>query len=169
MRTLRTVLLTALAVVLCLSACRQKDKIIPRATMTDIYAELFLADQWLADQGGDLYMAMDTMRFYEPIFNKYGYTTLDFRNSANYYLQDARRFARILQRASIQLEERAKHLERISEDMEKSQNEIERLKYSAHMPPDLSEVPQKAFYERIPGVYICLVQDEWGAWVPSRE
>ena len=164
MRTLRTAVAAALALILCLSACRQKDKIIPRATMTDIYADLFLADQWLLEQGTETFRMTDTMRFYEPIFRKYGYTTLDFRNSANYYLQDARRFARILQRASSQLEERAKELERLSEDIETSRNEILRLMQAAPKPMLFYD---EAFFERATFFQVKMVQDEWGAWMPE--
>ena len=163
MRTLRTVVAAALALILCLSACRQKDKIIPRATMTDIYAELFLADQWLMGQR-ELFMEVDTMRFYEPIFNKYGYTTLDFRNSANYYLQDARRFARILQRASVQLEEKAKHLERLSDSMEALQNEITRLMQAAPKPTVFYD---ETFFERATPFHVKMERDEWGVWMPE--
>ena len=164
MRTLRTAVAAALALILCLSACRQKDKIIPRATMTDIYAELFLADQWLIDQGIETSRMVDTMRFYEPIFRKYGYTTLDFRNSANYYLQDARRFARILQRASVQLEERAKQLERLSEDIETSRNEILRLMQAAPKPMVFYD---ETFFERASGFQVKMERDEWGVWMPE--
>ena len=128
---LSVVLLLALC---CLSSCGKKDKVIPRSTMADIYADLFISDQWLREQHVE-FMKADTCRFYEPIFNKYGYTTLDFRNSANHYLQDPRRFSRILQRASARLDERAKYLDRLSLDIESIQGEIARLQEAAVMPP----------------------------------
>lgn len=165
MKTFRTAVAVALTVVLCLSACKGKDKIIPRSTMADIYAELFLSDHWL-EQHQDLYVAADTMLFYEPVFRKYGYTTLDFRNSANYYLQDPRRFARIVQRASSLLEERAKQLESLSNDIEAIRNKIDRLRYSAHFPPVFYD---SVFFARSAGYRVKMVQDEWGAWMPEFE
>lgn len=146
----------------CLSACGRKDKVIPRDTMVDIYADLFVADQWLKEQGAD-FMAADTVRFYEPIFQKYGYTTLDFRNSANYYLQDSRRFARILQRVSSRLEDHAKYLDRLSSDISSIQSEIDRLKRSATLPAVFYD---SAFFARSAGFEIELQADERGAWMP---
>lgn len=165
MKPFRPAVAAVLAVLLCLSACSRKDKIIPRSTMADIYAELFLSDQWLRDKP-ELFVAADTVRFYEPIFRKYGYTTLDFRNSANYYLQDSRRFARIVQRASAQLEEHAKYLERLSNDVEASRERIDRLRFSAHFPPVFYD---PVFFDRAAGYQIKMVQDEWGAWMPEQD
>ena len=163
MKAIRTAVAVLLAALLCLSACGRKDKVIPRDTMADIYADLFISDQWLKEQGGPAFMDSDTMRFYEPIFRKYGYTTLDFRNSANYYLRDSRRFARILQRASVKLEEHAKYLERLSSDIEAKQREIRRLMDAAPQPQAFYD---SAFFARAAGFRIDLKQDEMGAWMP---
>ena len=164
MGTVRTVFLALLLALACLPGCGRKDKIIPREKMVDIYADMFLADQWIRDQGSLTYQ-VDTMRFYEPLFRKYGYTTLDFRNSANYYLQDPRRFARILQRASSKLEDHAKYLERLSTDIETIQNEIRSLMESASIPPLFYD---SAFFARSgsAGYRIEMEPDEWGAWMP---
>ena len=162
MRPFRLSILALLLGLVCLSACNRKDKIIPRDTMVDIYADLFIADQWIKEQGA-AFMAADTVRFYEPIFRKYGYTTLDFRNSANYYLQDSRRFARILQRASSQLSDHAKYLDRLSADILTIQSEIARLMHSASVP---SVFYDSAFFARSARFPIDMEQDEWGAWMP---
>ncbi|MBR1576744.1 MAG: DUF4296 domain-containing protein [Bacteroidales bacterium] len=162
MKPIRSAILATLLGLICLSACQRKDKIIPRATMADIYADLFIADQWLRDQPDDFVVA-DTVRFYEPVFRKYGYTTLDFRNSANYYLQDPKRFARILQRTSAKLGERATYLEHLSADIESVRSEVERLKRSASVPAvfyDTSFFRKSALYK------MDLQLDERGAWMP---
>ena len=164
MKTIRLSVAVLLAVLLCLSACGRKDKVIPRSTMADIYADLFISDQWLRDQSAE-FMIADTTRFYEPIFRKYGYTTLDFRNSANYYLQDSRRFARILQKASSKLENHAKYLERLSTDIATIQHEISGLMSSAHVPAAFYD---SAFFARAAGYRIQMEQDEWGAWMPEQ-
>ncbi len=163
MKPIRTAFAVLLAALLCLSACVRKDKVIPRDTMADIYADLFISDQWLRDQAGTAFMDADTTRFYEPIFRKYGYTTLDFRNSANHYLQDSRRFARILQRASVKLEEHAKYLERLSSDIETVRAEIRRLMDATPVPMAFND---SAFFARAAGFTIDLRQDERGAWMP---
>ena len=154
------VLLLALC---CLFSCGKKDKLIPRSTISDIYAELFISDQWLREQPAEFRIA-DTCRFYEPIFNKYGYTTLDFRNSANYYLQDPRRFSRILQRASVQLEERAKYLERLSSDIESIREEITRLREAAVTPPVFYD---SAFFAASAWSRPELEMNERGAYMPA--
>ena len=164
MKAIRTAVAVLLAALLCLSACGRKDKVIPRDTMVDIYADLFISDQWLREQGGPAFMDSDTMRFYEPIFRKYGYTTLDFRNSANYYLRDSRRFARILQRTSVKLEEHAKYLERLSSDIEAKRWEIRRLMDAAPVPPVFYD---SVFFARAAGFRIDLRRDEMGAWMPA--
>lgn len=162
MRAIRLSILALLLGLACLSSCNRKDKIIPRDTMVDIYADLFIADQWIKEQGAG-FMSADTVRFYEPIFRKYGYTTLDFRNSANYYLRDSRRFARILQRASSKLGDHAKYLDRLSSDIESIQAEIRRLMHSASVP---SVFYDSAFFARSARYPIDMEADEWGAWMP---
>ena len=157
-----SVILALLSGLVCLSACQRKDKIIPRSTMVDIYADLFIADQWLKSQHED-FIAADTLRFYEPIFRKYGYTTLDFRNSANYYLQDPKRFARILQRTSAKLGEHAAYLERLSSDIESVRKEVDRLKVSAVIPAVFYDT---AFFRKSAIYAMDMQLDERGAWMP---
>ena len=164
MRTIRPAVAVLLAALLCLCACSRRERVIPRDTMADIYADLFISDQWLKTQQNSVFIDADTVRFYEPIFRKYGYTTLDFRNSANYYLQDSRRFARILQRASIKLEEHAKYLERLSSDLTAARKEIRRLMDAAPAPAVFYD---STFFARSAGFHIELEQDERGAWMPS--
>lgn len=164
MKPFRLSILALLVTLTCLPGCGRKDRIIPRDKMVDIYAEMFLADQWINEQGA-LFQEADTMRFYEPLFRKYGYTTLDFRNSANHYLQDPRRFARILQRASSKLENHAKYLERLSTDIEMVRNEIRHLMESASIPPLFYD---SVFFARsgAAGYRIQMEEDGQGAWMP---
>ena len=164
MNPFRLSILALLVTLTCLPGCGRKDKIIPRDKMVDIYADMFLADQWIKEQGA-AFQEADTMRFYEPLFRKYGYTTLDFRNSANHYLQDPRRFARILQRASSKLEDHARYLERLSTDIETVRNEIRRLMESAPVPPLFYD---SAFFARSgsAGYRVQMEADGQGAWMP---
>ena len=162
MKPLRLSLLALSLAWLCLSGCNRKDKVIPRAVMADIYADLFVADQWLREQG-PAFQEADTMRFYEPVFRKYGYTTLDFRNSANYYLKDPRRFARILQQASSQLEDHAKYLEQLSTDIASVQQEIRRLMRSATIPASFYDT---SFFRMAVCYDLDMRLDERGAWMP---
>ena len=162
MKAFRSVILVLLVALTLLPGCGRKERIIPRDKMVDIYADLFLADQWLRDQG-TAYVDADTMRFYEPVFRRYGYTTLDFRNSCNHYLKDSRRFARILQRASAKLSDHAKYLDRLSTDIQTVEAEIRRLMNSATVPPVLYD---SAFFARSAGSEPDMRLDDRGAWMP---
>ena len=77
--------------------------------MSRIYAEMFLADQQIM-QNGRLQRMADTSRVYEAIFDKYGYTLEDYRASQEKYLLDARRYAKMLKKSVDILEKENKVL-----------------------------------------------------------
>lgn len=115
-----------------------RHKVIPKKEMVDIYAEMFLADQWMQETRQRGRMA-DTTLFYEPIFNRRGYTTYDFRRSVNYYLKDPERYARMLKKTSSKLGARADELKKALEGLEgykKQKREYER-----------AYVPLQTYYE----------------------
>ncbi len=102
-------------------SCGSGGGVIPVRKMERIYREMLLADQWLADNP-DREDAADTTWFYEPIFEKYGFTISDYRKSVDYYLNDPKRYAEMLGRvekglrndltavnAKISLENRLRH------------------------------------------------------------
>ena len=91
--------LTALLAAFCLCACDKDGKVIPRKKFARIYAEMFLSDAWLTTAPSEARMQADTTAFYEPVFEKYGYTVEDYLASVSYYLQDPDRFSRILKRS----------------------------------------------------------------------
>ncbi len=100
MRWILRIALPVIAVVL--SACAREAKVIPVRKMERIYREMFLADQWLADNP-DKRVAADTTWFYEPIFSKYGFTLKDYQKSVDHYLNDPKRYAEMLGRVSDRL------------------------------------------------------------------
>lgn len=77
------------------SCSKEEARVIPRSKLTKIYAEMLVADQWI-QTSSDKRMAADTMLVYEPILEKYGYTSADYRYTLNEYLNDPERFSRIL-------------------------------------------------------------------------
>lgn len=91
MRRLPAYLLVILALV---SSCG-KGKRISENTFAEIFADMFLADQWISSNR--LSRTADTSLVYEPIFEKYGYTSEDYRNSLEYYMDDATTFAEVLE------------------------------------------------------------------------
>lgn len=90
----------ALALLILLAAsCGRKGRVIPSGTMSSIYAEMFLADQWLQDHTASRRTA-DTSDFYASIFRSHGYSFKDFDRSVNHYLERPEKYSRILERSS---------------------------------------------------------------------
>ena len=107
-RFLHIVLVLLLAV-----ACRG-PRVIPKDTMTDIYTDMFLADQMVRD--ADIPRAqMDTMLLYEAVFEKYGYDTEDYLYSLRFYLKDPERFGKVFENVAKRLEGEVDALKKIVE------------------------------------------------------
>lgn len=107
-----------LAVVLLLISCGgKKDKVIPRAKLAEIYAEMLLVDQWISSNPGNRHVA-DTSLVYEPILKKYGYTSADYRNSVDVYMNDPERYSRILRTTVGIMDDRLKDLRKRKEEIE---------------------------------------------------
>ena len=104
-------------VLVAVAAC-QGPRIIPRNTLTDIYEEMFLADQLVRERNLPQ-PQMDTLLVYEAVFNKYGYNTDDYLNSVRHYLKDPERFAKIFEEVDRRLEGKVKELDRLIEYRQK--------------------------------------------------
>lgn len=126
MRTLRHTL-PLLAVLVLLCACSGRPRIIPRGVMTNIYADMFLADQWLEDNGAERSRA-DTMLFYDPIFKHYGYTFEDYDASIQHYLKDPEKFSKIFRDASLKLKDGKEAFHQQSERLRKIREFNESIK-----------------------------------------
>lgn len=106
--------IAVLAVLICgiITSCAKDDtRVIPRKKMARIYAEMLVTDQWITSTPG-LRMVADTSLVYEPILEKYGYDSDDYRKSIDVYMDDPERFARILRTAGEILQERIDELEK---------------------------------------------------------
>jgi len=99
MRKVLRIVFPIVIVTIVLGACARGARVIPVRKMERIYREMFLADQWLADNP-DRSTAADTTWFYEPIFEKYGFTLKDYQKSVDYYLNDPKRYAEMIGRVS---------------------------------------------------------------------
>ena len=75
-----------------------KSRVIPPDTLSDIYADMFLADQWLRDNG-QYKKEADTSDFYASAFEKYGYTFEDFDRSVQRYLTKPKKYTEILEKS----------------------------------------------------------------------
>ena len=99
MRRFFRYILLALAssmLLLSLQSCK-KEGIIEEDTMAQIYAEMLLTDQWINSTPGMRIIA-DTSLVYEPILKKYGHTSVDYRRSVDYYLNDPDTYADIMKK-----------------------------------------------------------------------
>lgn len=81
-----------------LTSCEEGGpRTIPRDTLSQIYAEMLLTDQWITHTSGIKAIA-DTSKVYEPILRKYGYTLEDYQHTVNEYLEQPNRFAKIFEK-----------------------------------------------------------------------
>lgn len=108
----------ALLLALLLCSCSGRPRIIPRSTLTDIYAEMLLADQWLVDHT-DQRRSLDTLLFYDPIFKRYGYTFEDYDASVKHYLSDPEKFSRVFRDATAKLKKRSAHYQKKVDELQR--------------------------------------------------
>lgn len=123
MRKFGAVVLIALA----LSSCGRKARVIPASTMSDIYADMFMADQWVAQNSRARRIA-DTSDFYGPIFDKYGYTVEDYDASVRHYLRKPDKYAKILKISATKLSRQEKRLQAYEDALAKA------VKFSPYRP-----------------------------------
>ena len=102
-----------LFVVLCLiCSCKGGNRVIPKDKFAEIYAEMFVLDQWL-EENRDLRRTADTTLAYAPVLDKYGYTYNDYLVSVDKYMKDPMRYSRILRSTAEILNNRLEDLKNI--------------------------------------------------------
>ena len=94
------------------SCSNEKKGIIPEDVMSMIYYDIYMTDEAVQSNYRFKRMA-DTMRIYEPVFNKYGYTTDDYNRSVVYYLERPDRFEDVFVKTKNMLEIRKSQLQKI--------------------------------------------------------
>lgn len=92
-------------------SCSKKG-IIPKDVMEDIYYDMYLTDSYIRYQVIPV-NPPDSTLIYEPIFNKYGYTTSDYLTSNRYYLRDPENYRKILVEVKKRLEEKDAYLTKL--------------------------------------------------------
>lgn len=119
-RRLVHIMAVCLSAIVFASSCGTDEaEVIPRDDLAAIYAEMMLTDQWIMSTP-NVRMIADTSLVYEPILEKYGYDSDDYRKSVDVYMDDPERFAKVL-RTSDQI------LDRRLEDLEKRKDLLERI------------------------------------------
>lgn len=101
------------AAVMTVQSCRHRD-LIPQDVMSRIYYDMYMTDQAVKDNRTFDRMT-DTLRIYEPLFNRYGYTTDDYIRSVNTYLERPDRFIKVFEETKAMLEKREAVLKKIVE------------------------------------------------------
>lgn len=100
--------------VLAASSCLRNRDIIPEDVMSSIYYDMYMTDE--AVKADLKYRRMiDTLMIYEPVFNRYGYTSEDYTRSVNYYLERPDRFLEVFEKTKHMLEMRGAELKKIIE------------------------------------------------------
>ena len=92
------------------AACTPKG-IIPKSTMAAINADLFLLDQYA---GADYSMRsfIDTCAIYKPVIRSYGYTSEEYLASVDYYLDNTRDMAKVVDMTEAILKKRVARIQR---------------------------------------------------------
>ena len=109
------IVFAVLAAGMLLFSC-SRAKVIPRRTFIKIYADMFLADEWVKDNPSAR-RQVDTSLLYEPIFESYGYTTDDYLKSVEHYMGDTERYARMLKKAADLLGAKSNSIRRLEESI----------------------------------------------------
>ena len=127
------ILLLLAAIVLAPSCRRNGPRVIPRGKLAKIYAEMFVTDQWIQNTP-KLRSIADTSLVYEPILEKYGYTSEDYQHSVQHYMDDPERFSRILRTTGDILDDQIKDLKRKQKELQEL--EAKRLAESKRKYPE---------------------------------
>lgn len=117
MRRVVGIILAGFCLLGALSSCRKNGRVIPAAMFSDIYADMFVADQWMSDHP-EYRRTADTTQFYEAVFRRYGYSFRDYDASVRHYLKKPEKYAKIVKRTSEKLESDYKKLLDIQENLE---------------------------------------------------
>lgn len=102
---MKRILRTALLATLLLGAACSRHKIIPDEELAMIFRDAYLANAYISDQR----IKTDSLRIYEPIFARYGYTTEDVHYTiGNFSKRKSARLSDVVERAIDLLEEEGK-------------------------------------------------------------
>ena len=120
MRLIRHIVILVAILLLAASCGEKKDEVIPRGKLAEIYAEMLVLDQWIVAKPANRRVA-DTSLVYEPIFEKYGYTSADYRRSVDEYMNDPERYSRILRTTGEILDKKLKDLEALKGEQDRAE------------------------------------------------
>ncbi len=152
MRITRQHILIALTAVMTLiTACgNDEGEVIPRKKMAKIYAEMLVTDQWI-NSTPEVRKIADTSLVYEPILEKYGYDSKDYRKTVDRYMDDPERFSRIFREAGEILGEKIVELKLEQVRLEALAN-LPKIEYDytlSELAPCLADEPYYHTYDSL--------------------
>lgn len=101
----RVIYAVVAAVVLALAGCRS-NKVIPDDTLAEIFHDAFVVNAYINEERINL----DSLQIYEPVFNRYGYTTEDVVYTVgNFSRRKSARLGEVVERAITQLDKENKY------------------------------------------------------------
>lgn len=107
------------------SGCGREARVIPERKMVRLYAEMFVADQWLRDNA-DARKIADTTLFFDPIFRANGITFGDYDRSIHYYLDHPEKYAGILTKVAERLRTESEAIQAVVNAEQERQSERDR-------------------------------------------
>jgi len=90
-------------------ACNKEARIIPQDEFGALYADMLLADEWIALHPATR-RSTDTLLVYGDIFERHGVTVEDVRASLDYYLEDPLRYSRAMEVTINRLTKRSREI-----------------------------------------------------------
>lgn len=111
-------LASALLMLLCIAGCSGRGRVIPRDKLEKIYYDIIVLDQWVREHPA-AQPVVDTTLFFEPIFERYGYTFEDYDRTVNYYVDRPEKFGKVFTAVSARIEARQKYYEALAEKFDK--------------------------------------------------
>lgn len=95
-----------------IAGCEPRAKVIPANRLSDIYADMFLADQWV-NKHSDIRPQVDTMLLYDAVFKKHGYSRRDYYKSLDHYIDRPEEFQKITSVTTEKLRSRHNELKKL--------------------------------------------------------
>lgn len=109
MRRIISMLIVAATVALSIAGCNRRQTI-PEDTLAAILRDAYLTNAYLGNQ----YMNIDSIKIYEPILSRYGYSQSDFQYTiGNFSRRKSAKLGMVLRNAEDQLREQAEKYEKL--------------------------------------------------------
>lgn len=114
---MRWLLILVSSLLCCVSCSSVIARRIPQDTLSEIYADMYIADQWFLKNRGER-SKTDTLAVYEPIMKRYGYDFADYDKTVRWYVEHPDRLLKVVTATRDIIEKRYHKLEKYLEIQE---------------------------------------------------